>query len=180
MEKTTITDQTSRLRELGYTGPVDQGGRVRSDAVALTADQAAMLTQRLLDLLGSMQPTLGEVPRFWLMTTNRKTHAVEYRWFLSRPQQADALRIGGIVAAQRPKRSGGKTTKTMRYAWGAVPPKVGDLTELPTRASVKAWPEWFISGPGGHVAEAMPCPHQYYLTDSCPGCDADEDDASEV
>lgn len=47
--------------------------------------------------------------------------------------------------------------------------------DAPTVADVKAWPDFFISGPGRRVASATPCPHDYQLTDSCPGCDYDEE-----
>lgn len=44
-----------------------------------------------------------------------------------------------------------------------------------TVADVRRWPDFFITGPGRRVAAATLCPHAYYLTDSCPGCDADEE-----
>lgn len=44
-----------------------------------------------------------------------------------------------------------------------------------TKADVRAWPDFFISGPGRAVASRTLCPHEYYLTDSCPGCDADQE-----
>ncbi|WP_280455464.1 hypothetical protein [Nocardia brasiliensis] len=47
--------------------------------------------------------------------------------------------------------------------------------DAPTLADLKAWPDFFISGPGRAVASRTHCPHDYYLTDSCPGCDADEE-----
>jgi hypothetical protein len=49
------------------------------------------------------------------------------------------------------------------------------LNRAPTVADVRRWPEHYISGPGRAVASKTHCPHRYYLTDSCPGCDADEE-----
>lgn len=50
------------------------------------------------------------------------------------------------------------------------------LPEVPTLADVTANPTYWISGPGRLVAEQTRCPHNYRLTDSCPGCDADAED----
>ncbi|MFI6215658.1 hypothetical protein ACIBCD_27010 [Nocardia brasiliensis] len=59
-----------------------------------------------------------------------------------------------------------------------IPPPPADVLakDAPSIADVKAWPDFFISGPGRAVASRTHCPHDYYLTDSCPGCDADEDE----
>jgi hypothetical protein len=48
----------------------------------------------------------------------------------------------------------------------------------PTHADVKAHPAYFISGPGRDIASSTQCAHGYYLTDSCPGCDYDDDQAA--
>ncbi|WP_218007368.1 hypothetical protein, partial [Nocardia otitidiscaviarum] len=58
-----------------------------------------------------------------------------------------------------------------------IPRPPGDVLakEAPTVADVRDWPEFFISGPGRAVASATPCQHDYRLTDSCPGCDAEAD-----
>lgn len=47
----------------------------------------------------------------------------------------------------------------------------------PTAEMVRADPEYWLAGPGHERAEATECPHEYFLTDSCPGCDADEEAA---
>jgi hypothetical protein len=45
----------------------------------------------------------------------------------------------------------------------------------PTVADVKADPEYWVAGPGYEAASCTLCPHRYNLTDSCPGCDRDEE-----
>lgn len=62
----------------------------------------------------------------------------------------------------------------------AIPRPPADVLakDAPTKADVRAWPDFFISGPGRRVASATHCPHVYYLTDSCPGCDADAEAAA--
>lgn len=57
----------------------------------------------------------------------------------------------------------------------AIPRPPADVLakDAPTVDDVRQWPDFFISGPGRRVASATPCPHDYRLTDSCPGCDAD-------
>lgn len=57
------------------------------------------------------------------------------------------------------------------------PPAEVLAKDAPTVADVRRWPDFFISGPGRRVASATECPHAYYLTDSCPGCDADAEAA---
>jgi hypothetical protein len=42
---------------------------------------------------------------------------------------------------------------------------------------IRAYPDYFISGRGRRLASVTLCPHDYYLTDSCPGCDADQEAA---
>lgn len=60
-----------------------------------------------------------------------------------------------------------------------VPPAEVLAQDAPTLADVHRWPHFFISGPGRAVASQTPCPHDYRLTDSCPGCDADQERADE-
>jgi hypothetical protein len=56
-----------------------------------------------------------------------------------------------------------------------VPPS--DVLARPiTRADVSAYPVYFIHGPGRDVASSTDCGHGYNLTDSCPCCDAEDDD----
>ncbi|NEW42749.1 hypothetical protein GV794_02080 [Nocardia cyriacigeorgica] len=61
----------------------------------------------------------------------------------------------------------------------AIPRPPADVLAMdaPTKSDVRLWPDFFIAGPGRRVASATLCPHAYYLTDSCPGCDADHEDA---
>lgn len=60
------------------------------------------------------------------------------------------------------------------------PPAEVLAKDAPTLADVHKWPEFFILGPGRAVASQTPCPHDYRLTDSCPGCDADRERAEEA
>ncbi|WP_043737497.1 hypothetical protein [Nocardia asiatica] len=54
----------------------------------------------------------------------------------------------------------------------AIPAPPADvLARTITLADVRAWPEYFISGPGRAIASQTDCGHGYYLTDSCPCCD---------
>lgn len=46
----------------------------------------------------------------------------------------------------------------------------------PTLQDVKDDSAYWIAGPGNERASRTRCPHDYNLTDSCPGCDADEDE----
>lgn len=41
---------------------------------------------------------------------------------------------------------------------------------LPTVDDVRRDPGFWISGSGKAIAERTLCPHDYYLTDSCPNC----------
>ena len=54
-----------------------------------------------------------------------------------------------------------------------VPP-LEVLSRPITKADVSAYPVYFIIGPGCEIAERTECGHGYYLTDSCPGCDAED------
>ncbi|WP_188187554.1 hypothetical protein [Nonomuraea sp. SYSU D8015] len=54
-----------------------------------------------------------------------------------------------------------------------VPP-VAVLDGPLTREILRAWSKWFF-GPAYHVTRATQCDHGYRLSDSCPGCDADEE-----
>lgn len=62
----------------------------------------------------------------------------------------------------------------------AIPKPFADVLEkdAPTAIDVHAWPDFFISGPGRAIASQTACPHDYRLTDSCPGCDADRERAA--
>lgn len=59
------------------------------------------------------------------------------------------------------------------FDWGRDP-YPAPAPEVPTVADVRAYPAYYILGPGRELAETVPCPHGYFLTDSCPGCAADE------
>lgn len=47
---------------------------------------------------------------------------------------------------------------------------------IPTPADVRDNPRYWISGPGLAIASQTACPHDYRLTDSCPGCDLDNEE----
>ena len=47
--------------------------------------------------------------------------------------------------------------------------------EVPTRDDVRADPAYWIAGAGYYAARRAECAHGYRLTDSCPGCDAEDD-----
>ncbi|WP_280381395.1 hypothetical protein [Nocardia wallacei] len=54
----------------------------------------------------------------------------------------------------------------------AIPTPPADVLARPiTLADLKAYPDYFISGPGRALAGRTDCGHGYYLTDSCPCCD---------
>lgn len=55
-----------------------------------------------------------------------------------------------------------------------TPPEVV-RQRTPTVWDVVRWPVYYIGGPGTEQAENTRCDHDYYLTDSCPGCDADKE-----
>lgn len=62
------------------------------------------------------------------------------------------------------------------YAIAAtLAPSADVLAKAPTAATVKAYPDYYIVGPGRKIADATLCSHGYRLTDSCPGCDYDQD-----
>ncbi len=54
-------------------------------------------------------------------------------------------------------------------------PPADVIARTPTKADVAMWPHYYIDGPGNAIASRTMCPHAYYLTDSCPGCDDDAD-----
>jgi hypothetical protein len=95
--------------------------------------------------------------------------------------RVDAVHEGQPISTQGSvKRKDGT-----RFVWGHVPPVIA-LRTLPDRDTVRTWPDFYISGPGRAVAELTDCgpvdsPHGYNLTDSCPLCDAlDDEDAPEA
>lgn len=49
------------------------------------------------------------------------------------------------------------------------------MSVKPTRELVSECPEFWIAGSGRLAAQRVRCPHECFLTDSCPGCDADEE-----
>jgi len=56
-------------------------------------------------------------------------------------------------------------------------PPADVLAKPLTHQVVAEYPDWFLSGPGREQAERTQCAHGYNLTDSCPGCDADDEAA---
>lgn len=67
-----------------------------------------------------------------------------------------------------------------RIAANASVPPADVLARPITAADVKAYPDYFIIGAGRDIASHTLCDHGYYLTDSCPGCDADDDTNSQA
>lgn len=62
----------------------------------------------------------------------------------------------------------------------AIPAPPAEVLARPlTPADIQAYPEYFINGRGRSIASTTLCAHDYYLTDSCPGCDADQEDAEQ-
>jgi hypothetical protein len=58
----------------------------------------------------------------------------------------------------------------------AAPVPPADVLNRPiTKTDVTAYSAYFILGPGRDTASTTLCAHGYYLTDSCPGCDADDE-----
>lgn len=51
---------------------------------------------------------------------------------------------------------------------------------LPGQSRPPTYPDYFIIGAGRDIASHTLCDHGYYLTDSCPGCDADDDTNSQA
>lgn len=47
----------------------------------------------------------------------------------------------------------------------------------PTREDVMLYPDFWLAGPGSVTASQVRCAHDYNLTDSCPNCAADVEDA---
>ena len=72
----------------------------------------------------------------------------------------------------RPSRLGAYFQKVVAQS-PVQPPDM--LTRPITTADVKAYPEYFILGPGRDIAQNTLCAHAYTLVDSCPNCDADAD-----
>jgi hypothetical protein len=54
-------------------------------------------------------------------------------------------------------------------------PPADILATTPTAQTVILFPDYYINGPGRAVASTTLCDHGCHLTDSCPGCDHDQD-----
>lgn len=66
------------------------------------------------------------------------------------------------------------------FALHVIPvPPADMLAKEPTVAAVRAYPDYYITGPGREVAGKTECPHGYYLTDSCPNCAIEADEETE-
>lgn len=62
------------------------------------------------------------------------------------------------------------------YMIGAVLAPPADIaTADPTAQTVILFPDYYLHGPGQTFARATLCDHGYRLTDTCPGCDHDQD-----
>ena len=58
----------------------------------------------------------------------------------------------------------------------APKPPAEVLARAITRRDYTQYPVYFIWGPGRDIASRTDCGHGYYLTDSCPCCDAEDED----
>ncbi|WP_431889411.1 hypothetical protein [Nocardiopsis alba] len=68
-----------------------------------------------------------------------------------------------------------KQVSPLVWDWGRDPYPHDEPEELLTKGDIRQYPAYYILGPGRERAEATRCPHDYCLTDSCPGCDADDE-----
>ncbi len=74
--------------------------------------------------------------------------------------EVDARRLAAVTAERD-----GTRRAALRLAKG----------EPLTAVDVAADPEFWIAGAGREIASRTDCGHGYNLTDSCPGCDAEEE-----
>lgn len=82
--------------------------------------------------------------------------------------QADAISAALARGARRIERSTDTTLDEL------VPPDEVLARKL-TADDVRQWPYYFVDGPGREIASKTDCGHGYRLTDSCPGCDAEQE-----
>lgn len=188
MTNETVNDQFE-LRALGYTGQLDRDGYVEHDQLQIPQGQKAEVTNAMVDLLTDVRLGTNTAPAYYVATFNgSRIRLVKYRQTKKELDQTlllDGIVEGGSVIPVTGSdlsvgRAHSPAAPKLRREWGPVPP--GDvLTKLPTREVLRQWPDFYINGPGCHLAAATPCVHLYNLTDSCPGCDADqEQDAPEL
>lgn len=60
-------------------------------------------------------------------------------------------------------------TEPQHHRLASIPPE-NVINALPTKETVKQYPDYYIPGPGRVVADRVLCDHGYHLTDSCPCC----------
>lgn len=170
-----MTIDQFELRALGYTGGLDQDGYVEHDQVKIPLDQKAAVTRAMVGLLTDVKLGSGRAPKFYVATfEGSRIGQVKYRETKSALDQT--LLMDGIVEGGQPVPIRGAEARMWskrRHEWAPVPP-ADVLTKLPTVDVVREWPDFYIAGPGQALASAMPCPHAYHLTDSCPNCDAEQ------
>lgn len=171
------------LRALGYTGPIDDDGYVARepgdrDSGSIAPHKAPELTEAMVNLLHGLRPAVDGPPKFWLLTRIRQVREQieQVQWFGDLGSLTEALEEVNVLSVAQ---AGEVSTPTVRYVWGVVP-DMDTVMQLPTREAVSQYPQFYVSGPGGAVAELTPCPHGYHLTDSCPGCDTDAEKRQEL
>ena len=88
--------------------------------------------------------------------------------------RADERRSAGARSASFSARLA--AIRAANWERGADNPRPSEVLTRPlTPADVRNWPDYFIGGHGTDAAHSTRCPHAYRLTDSCPGCDADQE-----
>ena len=108
------------------------------------------------------------------------------RPLIARPGAQTPQRRAGAAARADEQRSAGARSAAFSAGLAAIraanwergandPPPAEVLTRPLTPSDVRNWPHYFIGGPGTDLAHGTACPHGYRLTDSCPGCDADQE-----
>jgi hypothetical protein len=173
-----VNDQYG-LRQLGYVGELTVGGDVMADHVEIPLDRQVEVTRAMVDLLAYVKVGQHSPVAYFLQTTAGGQSTAKFR---ENKETLDALILsqeilpGGSMIPSR----GSATRGALRYEWGPVPP-LELLGRVPDNWTVKSYPDFYIVGPGRALAELVPCAHLYNLTDSCPGCDHDEEeDATKV
>lgn len=170
-----VNDQGG-LRQLGYSGELTAAGLVVAGHVDIPLDRQVEVTREMADLLADIRVGAGPVHFFLHATSATATFPRKYRtrWAELEAQllQRELVPQGAPIPAR-----GSAIRGPLRYTWGAVPP-LEVLTRVPSRDAVREFPDFYLAGPGRALAEVVPCLHLYNLTDSCPGCDHDEENVT--
>ncbi len=176
----------------------------------LTPEQRANAIQKLHDIITGDDniPRLNtRASRAYLAAVDRDKDTSDLRAFAEVCRVAAALadqlaiREGDCELVHRPSILAGRTRVAAHCttcdvplsAWTieevqanfarhqAIPAPPAEILDRPiTKSDTRAYSDYFISGRGRAVASTTMCPHMYYLTDSCPGCDADQEAAEEA